>query len=113
VIEMPWLRFGLDQTWMDEEEGETATPAPLEAEFHRRAEAIVNQGREALELRGVASMPVISEGIPELQILSQADVGEYDLIVIGATGLTNVKHAVLGSVSLRVAQHAPASVLVV
>lgn len=55
----------------------------------------------------------IREGIPANEILAEADQGDYDLIVIGATGATDMKHSVLGSVSSKVAWNAPCSVLVV
>ena len=35
---------------------------------------------------------MITEGDPALEILSEAERGEYDLIVIGATGEDDLKH---------------------
>jgi nucleotide-binding universal stress UspA family protein len=47
------------------------------------------------------------------EILSEAIRGEYDLVVLGATGLADIKRAMLGSVSVKVAHNAPCSVLIV
>ena len=56
---------------------------------------------------------MITEGDPALEILSEAERGEYDLIVIGATGEDDLKHDLLGAVSTKVAQAALCSTLVV
>ena len=55
---------------------------------------------------------MISEGDPALEIISEAEKVEYDLIVMGATGEADLKHRLLGSVSTKVAQNAPCSVFV-
>jgi nucleotide-binding universal stress UspA family protein len=47
------------------------------------------------------------------QILSEANTGDYDLLVLAATGEMDVKHRILGSVSGRVTWNAPCSVLLV
>ena len=53
---------------------------------------------------------LVCHGIPVDQILSEANTGDYDLPVLAATGEMNVKHRVPGSVSGKVAWHAPCSV---
>jgi nucleotide-binding universal stress UspA family protein len=55
---------------------------------------------------------MVEEGDPALEILSEAEKDEYDLIVLGATGEHDLKHQLLGSVSTKVAQDAPCSVFV-
>lgn len=61
---------------------------------------------------GMSANTIITEGDPALEIVSEAERGEYDLIVLGATGASDLKHDMLGSVSTRVAQDAPCSVFV-
>ena len=52
--------------------------------------------------------------VETLDVLADTDrMGEYDLIVIGATGEDDLKHDLLGSVSTKVAQAAPCSTLIV
>jgi nucleotide-binding universal stress UspA family protein len=55
---------------------------------------------------------IVAQGDPALEIVSEAERGEYDLIVLGATGASDLKHEMLGSFSTRVAQDAPCSVFV-
>ncbi|MGH9764004.1 MAG: universal stress protein, partial [Blastocatellia bacterium] len=62
---------------------------------------------------GATFETMIVEGNPGTEILGEAEMGEYDLVVIGASGVTDVKHNVLGSVSAKVAWAAPCSVLIV
>ena len=72
---------------------------------------------DALELLG--SSPTLStegrieEGIPGNELLHEAEIGNYDLVVIGATGLSDLKHTILGSVAFKLASYAPCSVAVV
>jgi nucleotide-binding universal stress UspA family protein len=47
------------------------------------------------------------------EILTEAEDGDYDLIVIGSRGRRGLTRFLLGSTSMRVAQYAPCSVLVV
>jgi nucleotide-binding universal stress UspA family protein len=58
-------------------------------------------------------MVMTAEGDPALEILSEAERGEYDLIVIGATGENDVRHNLLGAVSTKVTQAALCPTLVV
>ncbi|MBI4482602.1 MAG: universal stress protein [Acidobacteria bacterium] len=55
----------------------------------------------------------MAEGIPASEILREAESGDCDLIVLGATGVTDMKHEMLGSVSTKVAWNAPCSVSVI
>ena len=59
----------------------------------------------------VEQLPTI--GNPADEILKAAETHEVDLIITGAKGLGAVGRFLLGSVSTRVVQHAPCSVLVV
>jgi nucleotide-binding universal stress UspA family protein len=55
----------------------------------------------------------IEEGNPATEILGEAEGGQYDLIVLGATDGLDSKHTMIGSVSARVAWQASCSVAVV
>jgi nucleotide-binding universal stress UspA family protein len=115
VAETPWLHSGLDQEWLgyeEEKEEEIDPQVQFEREFVREAEEIVEAARERLPVRTTVST-LIYEGLPADEILSEAERGEYDLVVIGASGATDLKHQMLGSVSSKVAWNAPCSVLVV
>lgn len=52
-------------------------------------------------------------GDPANEICYKAKTGAYDLIVMGSRGLNQITSILLGSVSSRVARHAPCAVLIV
>jgi nucleotide-binding universal stress UspA family protein len=115
VAETPWVNLGLDREWFE-------YPAELDGhplarsfknELQHEADAVVEHARRRLERYGVSATVMTAEGDPALEILSEAERGEYDLIVIGATGEDDLKHNLLGSVSTKVTQAALCSTLVV
>ena len=55
----------------------------------------------------------LSPDVPSAAIVDTARELEIDLIVIGARGLTGLKHGILGSVAERTVRHAPCPVLTV
>ena len=120
VIEKPWLRLGLEQEWYEELERSYAE-APEEPETQKlfgdelrlEAEQIIEEAREPFESRFLSTETRIEEGIPGNELLHEAEIGDYDLVVIGATGVSDLKHTMLGSVAFKLASHAPCSVAVV
>jgi nucleotide-binding universal stress UspA family protein len=124
VVETPWLHIASDQEWMDLEESDPPTndeedldlEAELESEFVGefvgQADQILDKARNNLADLEVVNT-CIRDGFPADVILAEADQGAYDLVVLGTTGSTDLKHRILGSVSSRVAWSAPCSVLLV
>jgi len=114
VVETPWVP-GPDQEWLgyheDEEDGIEGQPH-LQDEFVREADGILATACERIP-EHTELKTLIYEGIPADEILGEADRGDYDLVVIGASGVTDLKHQVLGSVSSKVAWNAPCSVSLV
>jgi len=53
------------------------------------------------------------EGDPAHVIIEVADEKDADLIVVGARGVSGLRRFMLGSVSSKLAHHAPSSVLIV
>ena len=116
VVETPWVNLGLDRDWFDQG-GETreqrSSETRLEEELQSEANEIIQDAVDQLTRHGLDVTTVIAEGNPATEILGQAEQDEYDLIVIGASGATDMKHRMLGSVSARVTAQAPCSVAVV
>jgi nucleotide-binding universal stress UspA family protein len=119
VIEKAWLRLGLEQEWPAEFERPYAEAAEqpeteklFATELRREAEEIVEEGRTHFSSRSLAVDSRIVEGNPANEILREAEIGDYDLIVLGATGVSDLKHTILGSTSFKVASYAPCSVAV-
>ncbi len=85
-------------------------------EIHRRREqaqtALLRQTKKTINRRNV-KVEKIAVGYAAEEIIKAAHRFRADLIVMGSRGLTGVKRTLLGSVSSRVARHAPCSVLVV
>lgn len=128
VTETPWFQLGDESYWQDrrnwrdwlnetEEAYEHGEPAkPLGNELLLEAEAVLNRAQNILGQAGLGATTQIEEGEPALEILSEAERGAYDLIVLGATGAPgtahDLKHDLLGSVSAKVARDAPCSVFI-
>ncbi len=115
VAETPWIQLGLDQDWdsSSEEEKENSEAGVLEKEFVREGEVIIERARDQLRAELASITTREDEGNPANEILSEAERGQYDLIVAGATGNRDLKHRMLGSVSSRLAWDAGCSVLIV
>jgi nucleotide-binding universal stress UspA family protein len=115
VVETPWLHAGPDQEWLgfqEEDEEEIDPQAQLQEEFVREADEILATARKRLP-KGTSVNTLVFDGLPADEILGEAERGNYDLVVIGATGAVDLKHRILGSVSSKIAWNAPCSVLLV
>ena len=114
VIETPWLHAGLDQEWIgyQENEEEIEPQAQWEQEFEREGDRILQEAQARLPVRTAVST-LVYRGLPADEILGEAETGGYDLVVMGVSGGTDLKHRILGSVSAKVAWNAPCSVLLV
>ncbi len=109
VLETLWLPSDdEDEAVSDVEENDQVT-----IELRREAEQLLTQAQMRILPQHPGVTTSTREGIPANEILAEADQGDYDLVVVGATGATDMKHSVLGSVSSKVAWNAPCSVLVV
>ena len=85
----------------------------LSRELRLEAEELLAESRIRVLEHHPGVTTSIREGNPANEILSEADQGDYDLVVVGAGGASEMKHSILGSVSTKVAWNAPCSVLVV
>ncbi len=115
VVETPWLHAGADQEWLgyeEDKEEEIDPQAQFEREFETEGDEILENAHARLPVR-TAVTTLIYRGIPAEQILGEAETGDYDLVVMGASGAVDLKHQILGSVSSTVAWGAPCSVLLV
>jgi len=106
VIESLWLP--------QDEDGEPQEGADQAAlQLRLEAENLLAQSRAKLLPQHAGISTSVRSGVPANEILSEADQGQYDLIVLGATESTDLKHQMLGSTSAKVAWNAPCSVLLV
>lgn len=113
VAETPWIEFGLEEDWItySEEDKEQSESGVLEKELIREGDAIMERARALLRPLALSISTRTEEGNPANEILSEAERGQYDLVVVGATGSRDLKHRMLGSVSSKIAWDASCSVL--
>ena len=114
VLETPWLHLGLEQDWFGYEEPEEPDAAAAwQRRLRAEAERLLERAGRQLGEQRPAVERKLAEGLPANEILGEAEQGGYDLVVVGATGASDLKHQLLGSVSSKLAWHAPCSVLIV
>jgi nucleotide-binding universal stress UspA family protein len=114
VIETPWAQFQLGEWPAPGEEVSDISQYQRELmrEFRSRGDRIIDDARDLVTSWGSSATTIIEEGDPALELTSHAEEGGYDVVVAGSAGTTDMKHAVLGSVSLKLAWDAPCSVLI-
>jgi nucleotide-binding universal stress UspA family protein len=114
VVETPWLAAPDQELFEEEQEDRTDPESQLthefERELEREAEGVIEEARTRLPPRTTVNR-VIERGLPADAILAEADRGDYDLVLMAASGSHDMKHQLLGSVSVKVAWSAPCSVL--
>jgi len=91
-------------------QGFTVVAAPPE---DIEAWEVFDKPKAVLKAAGIEAKLLLREGDPANEIVSAAQEGGYDLVVVGHRGLSPVRAFLLGSVSDRVVMHATCSVLVV
>lgn len=105
-------------------EPSTLTPAgvsvPVSTEAFKMVEGLRDSGKrilsdaeESAKSAKVESETLLKEGNAVQEIVRTAREGEYDLIVIGARGMSRIKELFVGNVSEGVIRSAPCPVLVV
>ena len=77
------------------------------------AESVLRRAAREAVSKGVDVETHASEGHPAEVIIEVANQEHADLIVVGSRGLTGIKRYLLGSVSSKVSEHAPCSVMIV
>jgi nucleotide-binding universal stress UspA family protein len=82
-------------------------------ELKADAENTAKKTADKLNESGVKADAVGVVGDPADEIVKIAGEGKYDLIVMGSKGLTESQRFLVGSVTQKVVEHAPCSVLVV
>jgi len=85
------------------------TYVQIEAELEKRAQKLAEEAKAFL---GDVEVKIV-KGDPAYEIVEFAKQINASLIIVGSRGLSTLKRVLLGSVSSRVVQEAPMSVLVV
>lgn len=77
------------------------------------AEGIAKKAAAPLAKARIKSKAVGAIGDPADEIITMAEKGKFDLIVMGSRGLAVSERFLVGSVTQKVVEHSPCSVLVV
>jgi nucleotide-binding universal stress UspA family protein len=77
------------------------------------AKKILAEAEKLFQENGIAVNIKLAEGHPADKICSEANMGNYDLVVMGSRGLGGITELFLGSVSNKVVHCAKPSVVVV
>ncbi len=82
-------------------------------EADERYGKIIEQARTRAQDAGVEIKTLRPFGHPAQTIIEAAKAGNFDLILVGHSGLSGVWAAFLGTTAEKVSRHAPCSVLIV
>lgn len=82
-------------------------------EMQKMGKIILSEGEKKVKDEGVQVETFLKEGHIVEEIIKKARESNFDLIVIGAKGISKIKEILLGSVSYGVTSHAPCPVLIV
>jgi len=74
---------------------------------------ILEDGEQRISATGVQVEKMLVEGHTVQEIVRAANEGNFDLIVIGARGISHIREMLLGSVTDGVIHHAHCAVLVI
>lgn len=77
------------------------------------AEGIAKKSAAPLAKARIKSKAIGAIGDPADEIITMAEKGKFDLIVMGSRGLAVSERFLVGSVTQKVVEHSPCSVLVV
>lgn len=94
---------------------EVVVPPPhvLREKLEEQASSVLEEAARHLREAGIDAEIKVRFGHPAGEILQELEEEDYDLVVVGSHGHGPLRGLLLGSVSNRVAQHAPCPVLIV
>jgi nucleotide-binding universal stress UspA family protein len=73
---------------------------------------LLEHGRQLVEAAGIPVKTMFKEGHPSLEIIRVARERSFNLIILGAKGVSQIKELRLGSTSERIVRNAPCTVMV-
>ena len=90
-------------------------PGPAElADLFERVERTLGEWKGDAAAHGAPHVDTLStQGIPWHEVVTRAQKGRYDLVVVGTHGHTDLKYLFLGSVAERVVRHSAVPVLTI
>ncbi len=90
-----------------------AIAAKITEEAEKKGEQILDEAERAAKQQGISVDKVLRDGDVVREIVTVAEEGKFNLVVVGHRGLSKLKELLLGSVSEGVSHKAPCPVLIV
>jgi len=84
-----------------------------EAKIIERAKAILHEAEQVFKAINIKPSIIIKNGCPGLEIIKEATVGNFDLVILGTRKRGGLKKLFLGSVCNAVVQRVRTNVLIV
>lgn len=83
-----------------------------EERVRKELDEMIEAGLKDSKVSTVDHELILKEGTPYAEIVETAEKQNYELILIGHRGLSNIERFFIGSVAAKVVRHAPCDVLV-
>ncbi len=89
-------------------------PPYVQDKLEAEAAAALKKAVDYCSAKGMKVAQVLESGlVPANNIIRRAEEDKFDRIIMGSTGLTGLKRALMGSTAAKVVAHAPCEVTVV
>lgn len=89
-------------------------PLNVQEKLESQAATALKKAKALFDEKGIQVEAVLEAGyVPANNIISKAEEGKFDLILLGSTGLSGVKRLLIGSTAAKVVANAPCSVAVI
>jgi nucleotide-binding universal stress UspA family protein len=89
-------------------------PPGMQEKIESTAQQDLDNASALFTKKGVPVETLLEVGqVPANNIIERAEKGGFDLIVMGSTGVTGLKRAIMGSTASKVVAYAPCSVTII
>ncbi len=89
-------------------------PLNIQDKLEAQAVAALDKAKAVFDAKGIRIQRVLEAGVvPANNIIRKAEEGKFDQILLGSTGVTGFKRALMGSTAAKVVANAPCSVTVI
>lgn len=89
-------------------------PPDIQEKLEKQAKDALNSAKAIFEGKGIRVDAILETGVvPANNIIRRAKEDNFDLILMGRTGLTGFERAMTGSTAAKVVAHAPCSVSII
>jgi nucleotide-binding universal stress UspA family protein len=89
-------------------------PPNIQDKLEAEAAAALKKAKAVFDAKNIPVEAVLEAGlVPANNIIRRAEEGKFDRIIMGSTGITGLKRALMGSTAAKVVANAPCEVTVV